>query len=170
MVIMSHHPLHGKSIGTVEIQSCFEMGVAIALALVFLFALSSSVGAQNKIRLDSDQTRPFHYSVELKINVDTKRFYVEESIDLSIAEDTEELQINVNKLDGSWLKTRLVNQATQEEHVPLLGYTMADDVSEILYLMFDQVIPGSANYTLHFTGIVGEFGVGFREFALDSNT
>lgn len=146
------------------------MGVAIALALVSLFALSSSVGAQNKIRLDSEQTHPFHYSVELKINVDTKIFYVEESIDLYIAEDTQELQINVNRLDGSWLETRLVNQATQVELVPFVGYTMADDVSEILYLQFEKVIPGSSNYTLYFTGVIGEFGVGFREFALGLNT
>lgn len=137
--------------------------------LLLLFAFYTCSVALNPIRLGNSKLTPYHYNVELVIDVVSKHFSVEERIELWIGEDLKELQINENELDGKWLTSRLVNQETGVEYIPYSAYSMYDNTNEILRLMFDKVVPGRANYTLQLTGISGKFKRAFNEFNLGSN-
>lgn len=148
------------------------MGLSIPYCVVVsLLAISSSslASSPNLLRLNSSLVHPYHYDIELQINVDSKKFYVEEIIELRILEDIQELQINNNRVDGDWLKSRLVNQDTLETFVPSIAYTIYDDVNEILYLQFASVVPGSANYSLYLTGVNGAFGLGLSVVPLETD-
>lgn len=133
---------------------------------LFLILFPSVLLAQNTVRLDPTLITPHHYDVELTIDVDTKSFFVEETVLITVLQDTQELQINSDRLDGAWLKTRLVAVIGSKEFLPNFAYTRYDNSGEILFLMFDEVIPGNANYTMHFTEVKGQFGLGLIEVPL----
>lgn len=128
------------------------------------FVLTSIVSAGNYQRL-SNATIPHHYAVNLTIDVETKRFYAEEFIHLSIHEDVTELQINSNGLQGDWLESRLINEDGKEITASEASMEY-DEYSEVLYLRFPEVIPSDSNYTLHLMGIEGYFGMGLIEYPL----
>ena len=141
---------------------------------VLLVLLSVSIGTtpvlcDNPIRLDAGAAHPFHYEVELRVDVQSKSFTAEATIELHLGEDTQELMINSNNMDGDWHNSRLVNLDTGEEYVTSLGLTVWDDFSEVLQLHFPETIPGGSNYTLHLKGMKGDFQKAFQEMRLDSN-
>lgn len=125
-----------------------------------IILIAGSALAFNPVRLDSTVV-PFHYDVELRVNVQTKRFTGEESIDLLLIEDSTEIRINNNRLDYGAL--RLENKETGKVFVPHQSYSMFDDYSEVLYIQFAEVVPGATNYTLHISEIGGRFGAGLEE-------
>lgn len=130
----------------------------------FVILFPNILLAQNIVRLDHSLITPHHYDVKLTIKVDAKAFAVEERVLITVLQDTKELLINSNRLDGAWLKSRLVAVSDpQISFLPIHAYSQYDDRSEILYLMFDEVIPGNDNYTLHLTEVEGQFGLGLIE-------
>lgn len=141
----------------------------LPVLLLSVYLGSVLVLSENPIRLDASAARPFHYEVELQIDIQAKSFTAEASIELHLGKDTQELKINFNHVDGDWLNSRLVNRDTGVEYVANFGYTVFDDFSEVLHLLFPEVVPGNSNYTLHLRGMRGDFQKGFQEMVLDSN-
>lgn len=138
-------------------------GIIPKLLIVILFP--NILLAQNTVRLDNTLITPLHYDVELTIDVDSKTFAVEETVLITVLQDTQKLLINSNRLQTSWLK-KLVAVSDSREFVPYHSYGVYDAVSEIYYSFFNEVIPGNENYTMHFSEVEGHFGLGLIEVPL----
>lgn len=136
------------------------------LLLFCAFVLISSVSSRNNPQLSNPIT-PHHYEVILTIDVETKRFYAEEFIHLSVLQDVTELQINSNGLECDWLQSRLINDEGQEFIVSEASMEY-DEYSEVLYLRFPEVIRKNTNYKLHLKNLEGSFGMGLIEYPLPS--
>lgn len=132
----------------------------------FLFVLlvffASSAFSQNPARLPNHITIPLHYDVELTLDVTAKKFFVEESIQITVREDTTEIRLNSKDLEGAWMKSRLVT-SDGKVIVPTEAVTESTTSSDLLFLRFEEPILGDSKYTLHLTEIEGTFGKGIIE-------
>lgn len=133
-------------------------------AILLLVLLGSSSARE----LKDSEVYPYHYDVQLTIDVHNDLLSVEESIKLLIVEDTYELLIKNNHLNGSWLRSRLVNLETGLEYQPVEAIATVDEYTEDLNLQFEDLIPGGFNYTLRLTEISGSVHEAFNETHLDS--
>lgn len=133
--------------------------------ILFLLVTLLLIGAASA-RLDRTAI-PYHYDVELTINLDTRKFYVEETIEFTLLEDTNRLTMNVFNLESSWVNSVL--KPVDEEDVQYSPFTSAvhlSDRDQLLILQFMVELPGNTNYTLKFDRITGSFGSGFVEWPM----
>lgn len=137
------------------------------MSLLFLLVacLTTSAVVDSRLQLTTNLTIPLHYDVELTIDVASRSFTAEESILITVPKDTNEIEIHSNELEVSWQSTRLVSEdgkeykATEWADIPSIS---------IIFLLFDETIPGGENYTLYITGIKGIFGAGLVEVSPDN--
>lgn len=121
--------------------------------------------ARNNVRLFNNISVPLHYNVELTIDVDAKKFFISESIAIFVVQDTNEIQINSNRLHHPSLEVRVVGE-DERVFVPEEVVNEYDQYSEIMNLRFNEDIPGGFNYTLHLAEIEDDFGRGLIEVPL----
>lgn len=130
-------------------------------SLVLLVTLFTTPSIASRVRLNST-TVPHHYDVELTIEENS--FTVQESILITVLEDTQEIEINANGFNSTpWLTScRLASTDGWE----VLPYESEEIEEGFLLLRFEDVIPGGFNYTLSFTDVEGSFGAGLVEVPL----
>lgn len=157
MVYKRLNPRHFQS---VVIQMSFKQ-------LVLIFAIFATASCTRRLQLNSTIV-PVHYDVELTIDVSTQRYFVQESILISVLEDTDVIEINQNGLTtNSWLTSaRLVSEDGEE--FPYIDVN-EDSFRESISLIFFDTIPGDANYTLYFTDIEGSFDGGLVQVPLSTD-
>lgn len=157
MVYKRLNPRHFQS---VVIQMSFKQ-------LVLILAIFATASCERRLQLNSTIV-PVHYDVELTIDVSTQRYFVQESILISVLEDTDVIEINQNGLTtNSWLTSaRLVSEDGEE--FPYIDVT-EDSFRESISLIFTDTIPGDANYTLYFTDIEGSFDGGLVQVPLSTD-
>lgn len=138
---------------------------------VFCVIFANSVAADDRLRLNSSISLPLHYNVELTIDIDGKSYSVDESILITILEDTQVIEINSFDLEVDWVANSKVISAEEggQEFYPV-AWTEEKD-RNCITLEFGEVIPGGANYTLYIAVAKGAFGGGLLEVPLSaSNT
>lgn len=135
------------------------MGSWLPRVLVLL-AVATGVLGSVELRLNSSISLPIHYDVQLTIDVVRRSFSAEQSILITVLEDTQVIEINANELDVPWMNSRLTSAAGR------IFQPISWDVDEetnIVSLQFTEVIPGEPNYTLQMNGVRGIFGTGLVE-------
>lgn len=137
--------------------------------VLFVVLLATTFGQDVPVLRLNNNTVPLHYEVALTIDVDTKSFLVQESILITVLEDTSDIKINVNGLvsSTSWLaSTRLIS----DDGVEFRPIDAIEDIdNQILALSFADLVTGNANYTLQFTDVQGSFGNGLLEVPLSTD-
>lgn len=133
------------------------------LVLLVLSRSSSVLGT----RLDKLAV-PSHYDVQLTIDVETKTFFVDETIEFTLLEDSNEISLNVYNLEGGgWLSNTILRPIDQDvEYQPLVSETHISGVQQSVVLTFALILPGNTNYTLQLTNVRGSFGSGLVEVPL----
>lgn len=159
----------GRLIVSFRVEPLPTMGVlfyVIGLCSTLIVLSSAQITVNNRIRLNN--TVPRHYNVELTLNEQTKSFAIGESIEVTILQDTNTIEINSHNIRGDWLNTRLVAE-NGSEFKPNFVVEMYDEVSEVMHIYFEEAVI-AGNYTLHLTGIIGVFGSGIVEVPLPNTS
>lgn len=130
-------------------------------SLVLLVTVLTSPSIASRVRLNST-TVPLHYDIELTIEENS--FTVQESVLITVLEDTQEIEINANGFNSTtWLTSSRLTSADGREVLP---YESEEIEEGFLLLRFEDVIIGGFNYTLSFTDVEGSFGAGLVEVPL----
>lgn len=138
------------------------MGRSILPGFFLLFCCSVPFSAC--IRLD-DSVIPYHYDIQLELNVESKSFSGQGSIEVELTKELRELRINRNYLVGSWTTCRLVSHVNDQAYLVGSSIYINDQANELLVLQFPATVPGGANYTLYFESITGTFDRALEETA-----
>ncbi|XP_055696663.1 aminopeptidase N-like [Lutzomyia longipalpis] len=96
-------------------------------------------------------SRPFHYDLHMKIDVDEAKFYGSEVIHINVLQGTDEIAINYKDMDVDEFSIGLLDADFLS--VPLIQHTY-NNVTEILRLRFPQLIPGEYSLSLDFNGTI----------------
>lgn len=133
-----------------------------SVLLVLLVLLPSVIYAQIAVRLDNTLVVPHHYNVDLTIGLST--YTVEETVLITLLQDSQEITFNFRGQNGGWFQTRLLTADGQPLNPPLTipRFTLRDNT---VTLTFSDVIP-RGTYTLHFAAFQGQFGTGLIQVPL----
>lgn len=141
------------------------METKVVLVLLCVFFAASL--AEDRLRLNSSIALPLHYNVELTIDIDSKSFSVDESILITILEDTQVIEINSFDLQVDWVANSKVISEDGEEFHPV-SWTEETE-RNCISLVFPEVIQGKANYTLYVAKAEGAFGGGLLEVPVSAD-
>uniref|UniRef100_A0A1L8E3A0 Aminopeptidase n=1 Tax=Nyssomyia neivai TaxID=330878 RepID=A0A1L8E3A0_9DIPT len=96
-------------------------------------------------------SRPIHYDLHMKIDVDEAKFYGSEKIQINVLGQTDEIAINYKDMNVDESTVSLLDE--DNKSLPLLQFNY-NNVTEILRLEFSQVNPGEYFLNLEFNGTI----------------
>lgn len=131
------------------------------LLLFLVLLVPPSAFASNEVRLNNTVI-PLHYDVVIHLYEEEKFFSVDETIEISVEESTNELRINSRALIANWPETQLIDENGVSQS-PTEFNVIYDQYSDILSLTFGQEIEAGRNYTVKFPSIIGSYGEGLIE-------
>lgn len=139
----------------------------ISRILSVVCLLSAVCALDYGYRLDNNITVPLHYNVELTVDIEGRKFFGKESIQISVLEDTEFIQLNSFGQTVHWDKTRIVREEDGVEQ-KMTGF-MVDIEWQRYSLLFEIPLKGGSTYVLYIDYFEAAFGHGLLDMPITNN-
>lgn len=135
--------------------------------LTIISAVIVVASGQFSDRLGTSVTKPLHYDVNIKLDRANRRFLVNETIKISVLNNTNQISLHIrNDLSSlAWFGNTFVISEDGEEF-RLTGYIITLGTDQLSFV-FNNELKAGFNYTLQFTNIVGTLGQGLVQESLN---